>query len=93
MEWQRSWHDYAQNCEDDEIEKQFLKYVLFKSDTPFKVDDIVAYRRSGKLFNKAFGRIEKVNTLDRGWSYEVLTVSGGQVFTEKVLHNWIFAID
>ena len=60
---------------------------------PFVVGDVIAYKRNGKLFSKAFGRIEKVNTLDESWSYEVLTVSGGQVFTEKVMHDWVFARD
>lgn len=93
-EWQRSWHgNYDGECRDDEIKKQFLKYTLFKMDTPFVVGDVIAYKRNGKLFNRAFGRIEKVNTLDEGWSYEVLTVSGGEVFTEKVMHDWIFARD
>jgi len=93
-EWQKSWQSGSdQECKEDEIKKQFLKYTLFKKDTPFVIGDVIAYKRNDKFFNKAFGRIEKVNTLDEGWSYEVLTVSGGQVFTEKVMHDWIFARD
>ena len=93
-EWQRNWHDSNdQECKDDEIKKQFLKYTLFKQDTPFVVGDVIAYKRNGKMFSTAFGRIEKVNTLDEDWSYEVLTVSYSQVFTERVMHDWIFARD
>ncbi|KKU13072.1 MAG: hypothetical protein UX17_C0029G0020 [Parcubacteria group bacterium GW2011_GWC2_45_7] len=93
-EWQRSWHNNNdEECRGDEIKKQFLKYTLFKKDSPFEVGDIVAYKRNGKLFGKAFGRIEEVSTLDAGWSYEVLTVVDSQVFTEKVMHDWIFARD
>jgi len=90
----RSWHEYSDDeCKQDEIKKQFLKYTIFKKDTPFVVSDVIIFKQNGKLFSKAFGRIEKVNTLDKGWSYEVLTVSGDQIFTEKVMHDWIFARD
>ena len=90
----RRLHDgYDQDCKNNEIKKQFRKYTLFSKDKPFAVGDIIAYRRNGKLFNKSFGRIKKVNTLEKGWSYEVLIVSDGQISTGKVMHNWIFARD
>jgi len=93
-EAQRSWHENNdEECRGDEIKKQFIKYTLFKMEAPFMVGDVVVYKRNDKFFTRAFGRIEKRNTLDAGWSYEVLTVSDNEVFTEKVMHDWIFARD